>query len=62
MDVQPLPGFTLADCKEVYGDDLERTIAWKGNADLGTLAGKPVRLRFELRDADLYSFRFLYDK
>ena len=53
-----LPGFALADCHEVYGDDLERAVAWKGNPDLGALAGKPVRLRFELRDADLYSYRF----
>ncbi len=55
---QPLPGFVLADCHEVYGDDLERTVARKGHPDLGTLAGQPVRLRFEVRDADLYSFRF----
>lgn len=57
-DGQPLPGFALADCHEVYGDDLEHAVAWRGNPDLGALAGKPVRLRFEVRDADLYSFRF----
>jgi hypothetical protein len=55
---QALPGFALDDCHEVYGDDLERIVAWKGNPDLGALAGRSVRLRFELRDADLYSFRF----
>jgi hypothetical protein len=55
---QPLPGFALADCHEVYGDDLERAVAWKDYPDLGTLAGQPVRLRFEVRDADLYAFRF----
>lgn len=55
---KPLPGFALADCHEVYGDDLERAIAWKGNPDLGALAGQPVRLRFEVKDADLYSYRF----
>jgi len=25
---------------------------------LGELAGQPIRMRFELKDADLYSFRF----
>jgi hypothetical protein len=55
---QPRSGFALADCHAVYGDDLERTVAWKGNPDLGALAGQTVRLRFEVRDADLYSFRF----
>jgi hypothetical protein len=58
VDGQPIPGFAMADCHEVYGDDLERTVGWKGNPDLGALAGKPVRLRFEVRDADLYSFCF----
>ena len=58
VDGQPIPGFTLAECHEVYGDDLERAVAWKGNGDLGALAGKPVRLRFEIKDADLFSYRF----
>lgn len=57
-DGQPLPGFMLADSYEIYGDDLERAVGWKGNPDLATLAGKPVRLRFVIRDADIYSFIF----
>lgn len=58
-DGQPLPGFTLEDCEEVFGDATERTVAWKSGSDVSRLAGTPVRLRFELQDADLYSFRFL---
>ena len=58
IDGQALPGFTLADCHEVYGDDLEHAVAWKGSPDLGALAGQPVHLRLEVKDADLYSFRF----
>ena len=54
----PLPGFALADCHEIYGDQLERVVAWKDNPDLGKLAGTPVRLRFVLKDADLYSIQF----
>ena len=27
-------------------------------ADLGGLAGKPVKVRFELKDADLFAFQF----
>ena len=53
----PIPGFTLADNAELYGDSLRQTVHWK-SADVGALSGKPVRLRFELRDADLYSFQF----
>ena len=57
-DAQLLPGFALAPCQEVYGDDLDRTVIWAGNPDLGAIAGKPVRLRFEVKDADLYSCQF----
>jgi hypothetical protein len=57
-DGTPIPGFALADCHEVFGDELERTVAWHGGSDVSGLAGKPVRLRFVLRDADLYSLRF----
>ena len=58
LDGSPLPGFSCADCDEIYGDDLDRAVSWKSNADVGTLAGKVVRLRFEVRDADIYSYRF----
>jgi hypothetical protein len=54
----PIPGFGLADCPDLYGDALERTVSWKGGRDVRSLAGRAVRLRFELKDADLYSFRF----
>ncbi|MCP5540357.1 MAG: hypothetical protein H7A53_07585 [Akkermansiaceae bacterium] len=55
---KPLPGFALDDCPEVFGDSLERTVAWKSGTDLSALAGKTVRLRFALRDADLFAYRF----
>jgi len=55
---KPIPGFTLADCDETFGDDLKRPVVWKKGADVSQLAGKPVRLKFVLKDADLYSIRF----
>lgn len=55
---QSIEGFALENNHEVYGDDLDRLVSWEGNADLSVLEGKPVRLRFEIKDADLYSFVF----
>jgi hypothetical protein len=55
---QLLPGFTLDDCPPIFGDAIERTVSWKNGDDVSSVSGKPVRLRFVLRDADLYSFRF----
>jgi hypothetical protein len=43
----------------LYGDELERTVKWKGSADVSQLAGRPLRLCFAIRDADLYSMRFV---
>lgn len=52
-----LPGFGLEDCQALIGDAIERRVRWKNNPDLAAIAGKPVRLRFALRECDLYSFR-----
>jgi hypothetical protein len=55
---KPLPGFTLADAPEVYGDSIEQAVPWKDGSDLAGLAGQVIRLRFVLRDADLFAFQF----
>jgi hypothetical protein len=52
------PGFTLEDCPEIYGDKIAGVVRWKRGDDVGSLAGKPGRLRVRLRDAHLYAFRF----
>ena len=57
-DGKPVPGFTLADSIELYGDTVARNAIWKDNPDLDALSGKPVRLRFVMKDADLYSIKF----
>ncbi|MEW6303567.1 MAG: hypothetical protein AB1705_08860 [Verrucomicrobiota bacterium] len=55
---KPIPGFALADATETIGDDIERIVAWKNGSDVSKLAGQPVRLRFVMKDADVYSLRF----
>ena len=54
----PIPGFTLADCNEQFGDEIDRVVSWKQGTDVSGLSDKTVRLRFEPKDADLYSFQF----
>ena len=58
VDGVPQPGFALDDCAHVFGDSIERRVAWEGGRALTTLAGRPVRLRFVLSDADLFAFQF----
>ena len=55
---QPIEGYSLADCHEQIGNEIDRVVRWKSGADVNSLAGKPVRMRLVLKDADLFSFRF----
>ena len=55
---EPLQGFALADCKTLVGDSIEQQVRWENDRDLSATAGMPVRLRFVMQEADLFSLRF----
>ena len=55
---KPIPGYTLEECEEVFGDTIERKVFWKQGSGTSALQGLPVRLRFVIQDADLFSFKF----
>ncbi|NWG14797.1 MAG: hypothetical protein HXY20_14825 [Acidobacteria bacterium] len=55
---RPVPGYSLEDCIPLVGDAIERTVTWKRGSGVGALAGLPVRVRFVMKDADLYAIRF----
>lgn len=58
-DGQPLPGYRVEDCQALSGDSVAATVRWTPGSDVRATAGKAIRLVFELRDAKLYSFRFV---
>ncbi len=55
---KPITGYTLDDSQRIIGNEISRIVLWKGNSDLQNLAGKIVRLRIAMKDADLYAIRF----
>jgi len=55
---RPLPGRSLAEADEIVGDRIEQRVTWKGDGDVSTCAGRPVRLHAVMREADLYSLAF----
>jgi hypothetical protein len=55
---KPIDGFTLAECREIVGDEIERVVRWKSGSDVSRMVRQPIRLRFALSDGDLYSLRF----
>ena len=59
LDGQPLPGFTLDDCQEQIGNEIDRIVSWKNAESLAAIAGQPVRLRCNLKDAELFSLQFV---
>lgn len=58
-DGTPIEGFALDDCIEQIGDQLDRTVGWRGGRDVSRLAGHPIRLRLHLDDADVYALQFV---
>lgn len=57
----PLPGYSLDECEPIFCDSTDYTVRWRSavGGDLRPIAGRPVRLRFALRDADVYAFQFV---
>lgn len=58
-DGNAIPGYSLEECKPLIGDQIDQAVAWSGDTrTLGSFSGKPVRVRFVMEDADLYSICF----
>jgi len=53
-----LPGFELDRCRPVIGDGFELPVVWQDSPSLAGIAGRPVRMRLVLWDADVYAFMF----
>jgi hypothetical protein len=52
-----MPGYALNDAEHLFGDELDAVVKWSSGGDLASLIGKPVRLHFVLRDADIFAIR-----
>jgi len=53
-----IEGFTAEDCHAIIGNEIDRTVRWNTDKKIEDLQGKVIRLRFILKDCDLYSIRF----
>lgn len=57
-DGRPISGYGLSDCRPLTGDSIRKNVTWKRGADISTLKGETIRIRFKVQQADLYSLRF----
>jgi hypothetical protein len=53
-----IKGFSKQDCKPITGDSTEHVVSWVGGTDCHPLQARPIKLRFYLRRAKLFSFDF----
>lgn len=58
LEGKPIPGLALDDCSASSGDSIAHVVRWNSDAEVSAITGQPIRLLFELRDADVYSFPF----
>ena len=54
----PIEGYGIDDCDGLIGDEISGHVSWNGSTDLSKISGRPVRVRFVMNDADIYSLRF----
>ena len=54
---KPVAGYTDQECLPIQQDGVQIPVRWRDHANLKTLSGRPVRLRFHLENARLFSYR-----
>ncbi|MCA8995722.1 MAG: hypothetical protein KDA80_02015 [Planctomycetaceae bacterium] len=60
-DGTPVPDYTLSKSNKLTGDKINGAVNWSGKESVAIPSGEPIRLRFVMKNADLYSLRFRPD-
>jgi len=55
-----VPGYHREDCLEISGSQVDPVVQWSHGFAVDSLVGRLIRLRFILRNADLYGFQFFH--
>ena len=50
-------GVSRTDCERFSGDDIDHVVRWKGQSAVNMVPGY-TRVRFYMKNAERYSFRF----
>ena len=51
-----IEGFSTQDCRPITGDSIRHVVQWQDKSDCQLIQARPVKLRFHLKNAKLYSF------
>ncbi|MEM7317033.1 MAG: hypothetical protein AAF497_28200, partial [Planctomycetota bacterium] len=53
-----ISGYDLKSADELIGDQIEKRVTWGGRSTISGLAGRQLRVKMKLKDADVYSMQF----
>lgn len=54
----PVKWRSIKDSLPITGDHIDTIVQWNTDGDVSSRAGKPTRLRFEMKNASLFAFQF----
>ncbi len=55
---RPLTNYTESDASFLCGNSVRMPVRWGERTKVGELSGRPIRIRFVMRDCKLYAFQF----
>jgi hypothetical protein len=58
---ESLSGFDVSSCDPIRSDSVGHVVTWNGNSNVDALAGRIVRVKFEMQNSKLYAFQFVGD-
>ncbi len=54
----PIPGYTLAEAKQLTGDHISMAVSWNTKNDVSALLGTHVKLHVKFKNAKLFAFQW----
>jgi hypothetical protein len=54
----PINNFTIDEADLIQGNYVDKVVTWNGSSDLSSLENKQIKLKFVMKAAKLYSFKF----
>ena len=55
-DVEPVAGFSFAECDRLTGDAEDRTVTWQGKSDISAI-GETIVIRIRMFQAKLFAYQ-----
>lgn len=53
-----IAGYAIETCIPITTDAVRHRVAWANGSDVSALAGRPIQIRFELSNANVFAFQF----